>query len=108
MPRKARVDAPGVLLHIVVQGIENKQSSRTPQTAIFRAAIRSFAGKSYALLCVGLDEQPPASYHRAGSNCNDHAQGLDRLCGEASTEGIIGTYFFFKAAINRYAAPPTT
>ncbi len=57
MPRLARLDAPGVLHHIIIRGIERRKIFRDDKDKdnfVDRLSIHSFAGNPNGLLCLGF------------------------------------------------------
>ncbi len=86
MPRLARLDAPGVLHHIIIRGIERKKIfSDTSDHKNFVGRLARLVPETQTLLLrLGFDDQscPLSVSLRPDGDRHADAKIVDRLCGQ--------------------------
>ena len=84
MPRSARIDAQGLLYHVIVRGIGQRKTfdDDTDWQEFFERLRHYLAGNRNTMICTGFNPQsfPFAAPHRTGSTGYRHAPVTDRSC----------------------------
>ena len=82
MPRKARIDAPGALHHIIIRGIERKAIFRdnTDRDNFVERLGQIISETDTGCYAWVLMTRPYAVKNRFGSHRHSHAAVADRIC----------------------------
>ncbi len=82
MPRKARIDAPGALHHIIIRGIERKAifKNNTDRNNFVERLGQIISETDTGCYAWVLMTNPYAAKNRIGSHRHSHAAVADRIC----------------------------
>ena len=84
MPRKARIDAPGALHHIICRGIERRKifNDDVDRDNIFETSWKYVSRDVNAMLQLGVDTESfsPFIENRQRGDFHSYATPVDRLC----------------------------